>query len=254
MIAVCLQTGTLVRALAHPVAVRSSSSGGEGAGAGGEAGGGARRGATAGGFVDFETFGAVPVSPRALFKLLGRGESALLYPGGVREAFKSTKKGKDETYQLFWPEGAEESDFARVAARFDATIVPVAAIGAEEGFEMLLDADELLALPVLGERIAEGAKRTPVGRKGERFVSPIAVPKVPGRFYFLFGSPISTAGVDPTDKEACAALYQQVRAELEASLSYLLEQRKRDPYEQLLPRAAVEASWNFTRQVPTFRI
>ena len=86
------------------------------------------------------------------------------------------------------------------------------------------------------------------------FVSPVSLPKVPGRFYFLFGSPISTAGVDPTDKEACAALYQQVRAELEASLSYLLEQRKRDPYEQLLPRAAVEASWNFTRQVPTFRI
>ena len=159
-----------------------------------------------------------------------------------------------ETYKLFWPEGAEESDFARVAARFGATIVPVAAIGAEEGFEMLLDADEVLALPVLGERAAEGAKRTPVGRKGERFVSPIALPKPPGRFYFLFGAPIATGGVDPTDKEACAALYQQVRAELETSLSYLLEQRKKDPYESLLPRAAVEATWNYTRQVPTFRL
>ena len=78
-----LQTGTLVRALAHPVAFRSSDSGD---------GEGGARGGTGGGFVDFETFGAVPVSPRALFKLLGRGESALLYPGGVREAFKSTKR------------------------------------------------------------------------------------------------------------------------------------------------------------------
>ena len=63
--------------------------------------------------VDLEQFGAVPVNPRALFKLLSRGESTLLYPGGVREAFKSTKKG--ETYKLFWPPASEGSDFARVA-------------------------------------------------------------------------------------------------------------------------------------------
>ena len=44
--------------------------------------------------VDFETFGCVPVSGKALFSLLRRGEHTLLYPGGVREAFKSTKKGK----------------------------------------------------------------------------------------------------------------------------------------------------------------
>ena len=46
--------------------------------------------------------------------------------------------------------GPDESDFARVAAKFGATIVPVAAIGAEDGWEMILDADELLALPVAG--------------------------------------------------------------------------------------------------------
>jgi len=203
-----------------------------------------------GGFVDFETFGAVPVSPRALFKLLSRGEAALLYPGGVREAFKSTKKG--ETYRLFWPDGDDDSDFARVAAKFDATIVPVAAVGAEEGFEMVLDADELLSLPILGERVADAARRAPVGRPGERFVSPVSVPKPPGRFYFLFGAPIETEAVDPNDKEACAALYQGVQAEVEASVRYLLERRKRDPYEALLPRAAFEASWNFTKQAPSF--
>merc|ERR1719163_143026 len=164
-----------------------------------------------GGFIDFETFGAVPVGPRALFKLMQRGEPALLYPGGVREAFKSTKKG--ETYKLFWPEGEETSDFVPVAARFNATIVPVAAIGAEEGFEMVLDADELLELPYLGERAAESAKRAPVGRPGERFVTPVSVPKLPGRYYFLFGEPVDASQVDPNDKDACAALYASVRAE-----------------------------------------
>ena len=231
------QSGTLIRGLAHPVAFRTNSAS--------EGGGG-------GGFLDFQTFGAVPVSPRALFKLMSRGQSALLYPGGVREAFKSTKKG--EMYKLFWPPAEESSDFARVAARFDATIVPVAAIGAEEGFDMVLDADELLQVPILGERVKESAKKTPVGRPGERFVTPVSVPKVPGRYYFLFGEPIDTSSIDPTDKEACAALYAKVQTELEADLKYLIERRKTDPYEAFLPRALVEATWNFERQAPSFRL
>lgn len=93
------QTGTLVRALAHPVAFRQNGRAftpGEGDPvAESEAAGGQRRG---GGFVDFETFGCVPVSGKALFKLLRQGENVLLYPGGVREAFKSTKKGERPTW------------------------------------------------------------------------------------------------------------------------------------------------------------
>lgn len=168
----------------------------------------------------------------------------------MREAFKSTKRGED--YTLFWPPADDGSDFARVAARFGATIVPVAAVGAEEGFEMLLDADELLALPLIGERVAEAAKRTPVGRPGERFVSPVSVPTVPGRYYFLFGAPIDTRGVSPSDKEACAALYGSVRAELESCVGYLLEKRRKDPWEAAWPRVAVEASWNWSKQAPSF--
>ena len=241
------QRGALVRALAHPVAFSSSrtTAGANATATGGGGGGGG------GGLVDFETFGAVPVSGKALFKLLSRGEHTLLYPGGVREAFKSTKRG--ESYQLFWPDASESADFARVAARFNATIVPVAAVGAEEGFEMLLDADELLALPFLGGRVKEGAARAPVGRPGERFVSPVSLPKLPGRYYFLFGAPIATGGVDARDKAACAALYSQVQRELEEALQYLLSKRDADPYQEVLPRVAVEASWNWDRQVPTFR-
>eukprot|EP00966_Prymnesium_polylepis_P130994 3029743-Prymnesium_polylepis.1 len=119
---------------------------------------------------------------------------------------------------------------------------------------MVLDADEALALPFLGERIRKGAEGTPVGRPGERFVSPISVPKPPGRYYFLFGAPIPTAGVDPADKQQCADLYASVQAQLEGCIDYLLAKRKEDPYEPLLPRAAAEASWNFDRQAPTFKL
>ena len=241
-------TGSLIRGLSHPVAFSSNGR------AFVEADDAPkdttqRRG---GGFVDFETFGAVPVSPRALFKLLKNGDNVLLYPGGVREAFKSTKKG--EGYKLFWPDSKESSDFVPVAARFNATIVPVAAIGAEEGFEMVLDADELLELPYLGERAAESAKRAPVGRPGERFVTPVSVPKLPGRYYFLFGEPVDASQVDPNDKEACAALYEKVQKDLERDIAYLLEARKQDKYEGPLPRLPFEASWNFTKQAPSFAL
>ena len=57
-------------------------------------------------------------------------------------------------------------------------------------------------------------RRTPCCRPGERFVSPVSVPKLPGRYYFLFGEPIPTGGVDAADREACAALYTKVQAEL----------------------------------------
>eukprot|EP00965_Chrysotila_dentata_P067709 2240683-Pleurochrysis_carterae.AAC.1 len=63
---------------------------------------------------------------------------------------------------------SKSSDFVPLAAKAGATIVPVAAIGAEEGFNMLLDADEMLELPYFGERLRESAKSTPVGRPGAK--------------------------------------------------------------------------------------
>ena len=240
-------TGVLVRGLSHPSNFRVSADSGGGDG-------GTNAGASEG-FGNFNArFGAVPVSSRALYKLMARGDSALLYPGGLREAFKSTKRG--EAYKLFWPDAAGSADgsFARVAAKFDATIVPFAAVGADESVEMLLDTDDLLALPVVGARALETARRTPVALPGERFITPISIP-APWRFrrfYFFLGKPIDTSGVDPDDRAACAALYEQAKADVEQGVQFLLERRKADPYESFLPRAAVEASWNFSRQVPSF--
>ena len=102
--------------------------------------------------VDAERFGAVPVSGRALYTLLESGQPTLLYPGGMREALKSTKRG--EGYRLVgWPEGEGELDFVRIAARFGAKIVTVASVGAEESFAMLLDADEVRSAPLEAGRL-----------------------------------------------------------------------------------------------------
>ena len=51
---------------------------------------------------------------------------------------------------------------------------------------------------------------------------------------------------------ACQALHDDAREAVEEGVRYLLERRQQDPYESFLPRAAVEWSWNWTRQAPTF--
>ena len=116
------------------------------------------------------------------------------------------------------------------------------------------DADEMLELPVLGPRIARDAFATPAGRPGERFVTPLSVPKPPERFYFLFGKPISTVGLDHRDDAACAEAYGGVKHELETCVDYLLAKRETDPWRPLMPRLAIEAAANWTRQAPTFNV
>lgn len=61
----------------------------------------------------FEQFGAVMVTPRNYYRLMQTGQTGLLFPGGVREVFH----GKDEAYELFWPE--DKLDFVRTACECD---------------------------------------------------------------------------------------------------------------------------------------
>lgn len=72
-----------------------------------------------------QEFGAVPVTPKNFYKMMQQNEFALLFPGGAREA----THGKGEDYALFWPKD-RAADFVRVAAKFDALIVPFGAVGA----------------------------------------------------------------------------------------------------------------------------
>ena len=72
-------------------------------------------------------------------------------------------KGKGQEYKLFWPKRPE---FVRMAARYGATIVPFAGVGAEEGFDMLLDSEELRRLPVVGPMLEERSrKEVPAARR-----------------------------------------------------------------------------------------
>lgn len=105
----------------------------------------------------FASMGAVPVSGKNLYKLLQAGETALLFPGGVREAYKR----KGEKYQLFWPARPE---FVRMAIKFGATIVPFSAVGLEDSFDIVVDSKELLGAPVIGGMVRERISGLPTAR------------------------------------------------------------------------------------------
>ncbi|KAG1678974.1 hypothetical protein FOA52_013037 [Chlamydomonas sp. UWO 241] len=267
---------TLLRGLAHPIAVggpgaasaagpatASGGGGASGAAAGGDGGGAAARGAGAGSFGAFlKTFGAVPVSGSNLYRLLAQGESVLLYPGGAREA----NKRRGEKYALLWP---RKQEFVRMAARLGATIIPFAAIGAEDSINIMADSDAVLDLPVVGPMLRQRMKDAepatiPAARRGvnalsadeanlqETFSVPFITPNAPARFYFVFRRPIQTSPALASDRAACDTLYATVKGECEGGLSYLLRKRLQDPYADFGQRMLWEGIRGFREQAPTF--
>ena len=223
----------------------------------------------------FTAFGAVPVSGKNLYKLLAAGECVLLFPGGVREAFKR----KDEKYALFWPSRPE---FVRMAARHGAVIVPFAAVGAEDGFDVVADADDVKAIPFgVGEALLARARDVPSaravdtrvtqdGQSEEAFVQPLIVPRAPERYYFKFGKPIRTEEIfaqttrknrdaknatrdedfEAEETRLVLETYAECRASVEDGIDWLLARRSEDPFKDTPGRVIWEAAAG--KQAPTF--
>lgn len=200
---------------------------------------------------NFQKFGAVPVTPRNYFRLLQTGQNVLLFPGGVKDVFETSRQ-----YPLAWP---EESDFVRTAARFNATIVPISAVGMVDSVRVVVDRSDVLNLPFLGDRAREFAENIPKARydapkEGGNydFIAPIVRPVMPKRNYFVFGKPFSTQHVNSKDKDACAELYQQVVQETRRGLDDLLRVREQDPFYDTPRRLAYEQVTK--KKAPTFSV
>ncbi|CAM9671076.1 unnamed protein product [Ascophyllum nodosum] len=175
----------------------------------------------------FAKFGAVPVSPRNMYRLFSRGDNVLLFPGGVKEAYHR----KGEAYKVIWPEKAE---FVRLAAEFGATIVPFSAVGIADSLEMVLDGDELLRVPFIGDSLRRRSEGLPAARgvtSKEQFVGPVVVPKLPARVYVRFGGAVSLEGLDRRDKVGCQEAYDRVKDEVELGIDALLRAREQDPFQ-----------------------
>ncbi len=164
-------------------------------------------------------FGTVDGTRENCARLMAAGEALLVFPGGAREVAKR----RGEKYQLMWK---ERLGFARLALRHGATIVPFAAVGAEDAYDVVLDADDVMASPI-----------GPLLRK-LRVRSDVIMPLVRGvagplprreRFYFAFRPPVPTAGLGGDSDAAATALRDLVRAEVEAGIADLLAIQAADP-------------------------
>ncbi|XP_002968223.2 acyltransferase-like protein At1g54570, chloroplastic [Selaginella moellendorffii] len=201
------------------------------------------------GFIDqIGLFGATPVTGKNFYKLLSSKHSVLLYPGGAREALHR----RGEEYKLFWP---EQSEFVRMAARFGATIIPFSCVGEDDMVELVMDYDDIRSNFFLKDRLVlttdSNLRSKSAGEVANQpLYLPVFAPKVPGRFYCLFGAPISTAGIQ--ERKHADSLYLKVKTQVELGISYLLQKRGQDPYRSALPRLVYEASWGGTKQGPTF--
>lgn len=87
-------------------------------------------------------------------------------------------KHKGEEYKLIWK---DKPDFVRMAAKSNALIIPFAAVGGDDAFDIAMDTSEVLADPVLGplaRRVSQWVfKGTPLEGSDDA-ISPIT--KLPG--------------------------------------------------------------------------
>ncbi|CAL5330388.1 unnamed protein product [Camellia sinensis] len=152
---------------------------------------------------------------------------------------------------LFWP---DQPEFVRMAARFGATIVPFATIGEDD----IAEATE-------SDSAKSHASQSPFQRsypvtemEGEiakqDFYFPGLLPKIPGRFYYLFGKPIQTKGKEAMlkDRENAKELYLQIKSEVERNIAFLIKKQEEDPYRGIIERSIYQATSGPIQNIPTF--
>lgn len=241
----------LVRGLAHPMIFAGQAPGMGPSAQGQGQGRGQGRGQGAGSQTNiYSKFGAVEVSPFSYYEMLKRNETILLFPGGAREALH----GKDEAYQLFWP---EKVDFVRMAAIFNCVIVPFAGVGIDDSVNIVWDREDMKRVPSwMQGRNNTGGNRPamPQARAGvvEDFSPSLFLPRPSGieRVYFLFQEPIDTRGMDPYNKKESRVLYDRVRGQVQDGIDTLKKFREADPYRGFVARAVYEAN-SGGQQAPT---
>ncbi|MGZ3448542.1 MAG: lysophospholipid acyltransferase family protein [Polyangiales bacterium] len=148
-----------------------------------------------------DAVGALPGEPERATELLRNGELLGVYPGGIDDSWKLTKT---QRYRLQW---GNRAGFARVAMRAGVPIVPIAALGIDEMYDVVAKES------VVG-RMLLGSSRYDLPLAIGRWGLPIPKP-IPQRYFVL--PPVDTAG-DPDD----ASAVERVRGATFASIDSVL--------------------------------
>ena len=124
-------------------------------------------------------FGAVDGVPAYVREAMQQGYSILVFPGGGREVLKR----EGEQYQLIWK---QRYGFLKLAQEFGYDIVPFAALGGDEVFDIGFDANKVVQHQYF-QKLLQVPQLSRLLRKGEVIPS---LPKhlIPNRlpFYFKF--------------------------------------------------------------------
>lgn len=136
-----------------------------------------------------ERLGVVEASRTNCQALMDRGDSIVVYPGGTREICRR----KGEKYVLKWK---DRRGFVRMALKNGYDIIPVAALGAEEAFTIVHDAEDFLKTPFgkfltfigVSKNVFKNGELIPPTVKG---VGKTIIPR-PVKLYFRFGKRIAT--------------------------------------------------------------
>lgn len=174
------------------------------------------------------SFGVVRGSRANCAVLMRRGELIMVFPGGGREVTKR----KGELYRLVWK---NRMGFARMAIQYGYPIVPFAAVGADEAYDILIDGDNPLVAPIrlISEKVLGSPDVLPIVRG----VGPTLIPR-PERQYHWFGQPIDTTKVKgrQSDDATVRRVREATKAAIEDGIGFLLVEQKNDPNRSVIKR------------------
>lgn len=162
-------------------------------------------------------------------ELMQRGEHVMVFPGGAREV----SKRKGEQYQLTWK---RRTGFCAMAIANGYNILPFAAVGPDDAYDILLDADDIVQSPV-GKLMKKAGLLNPKSfLRGGDILMPIprglgltALPR-PERFYFAIGDEIDVSAYHgrENDEDALFDLRDQVAFSIQDLIGEMLTLREHD--------------------------
>lgn len=157
--------------------------------------------------------GAVPGTPENCSALMESGQHLIVYPGGAREVMKN----KGEEYRLVWK---RRTGFARMAMQHGYDIIPFAAVGADDTYDIRYDS-QTFRRSLLGQLADRTGLMDRLFRGGDTLgplvsgVGGTLIPR-PEKMYFMFGERISTRHLQAASGNPAAQW--QVRHEVEAAI------------------------------------
>lgn len=176
-----------------------------------------------------DKFGSVEGTRENCSSLMRNGEHVLVFPGGAREV----NKRKGEQYQLTWK---RRTGFCKMAIEHGYNILPFAAVGPDDAFDILVDAEDILHSPIGKIMKKVGLLETDGFLRGGDLLVPISrglgftwLPR-PERFYFSIGKEIDVSSYagKQDDEESLFELRDEVAFAVQDLIGGLLSTREQD--------------------------